>query len=218
MSRYFGVFPDETIRLFYANFDRWEISMVVQALSTAGCHLDGSQAPENRTLVNVPQPVVYHILCNPSILQEPSILSYLRTSVLPDNFSDWPTDPPPPGVLLLLMDENPDVRRWAQSIALNCRNIPIPRDDFIGSFEAMLEMVSSALTTQKDSLTLGGNTVPYAFAPDSPSLWAGFLGVLRLVPVELLTSSASLKADLRRIVTGHLHNTGPGLSIRCTFF
>ena len=182
--------------------------MVIESLSAAGCHLE---APENRTLVHVPQPILYHILCNPSVLREPPILSYIRTAVLPDDVSDWPTDPPPPGLLLLMMDESPDVRRWTQSIALNCKIVPIALDSFTRPFRAVVELISDAFTVKKSKSLL--NTMApaqYAFAQDAASLWAGFLNVLRLVPVELLTSNAGIKVDLRRIVIGHLHNIGPG--------
>jgi senataxin len=110
-----------------------------------------------------------------------------------------------------MMDENLDVRRWAQSIALKCKITPIPLDSFTSPFKAILELVSDAFTAKtSESLLNTTASAPYAFAQDSASLWAGFLAVLRLVPVELLTSNASVKVDLRRIVIGHLHNIGSG--------
>jgi senataxin len=219
-SRYFDTFSDQIMQLFYESFNEWERHMVVEALSRAGVSAESGHPGQDNPLANVPPPVVYHMLTNLSVLQDPRVISLLRCHPLPDSFLGWPTDPPPPGLLLLMIDENSNLRSWAQSTALKCKVVPMARERFTAPFINVMEAIVNAVTgfygesgypdtrpsANPNTLTIH----PYSFTTDRVQLWAGFLSILRLIPVELLASSNATKIDLRRIVTGHLHSVGHG--------
>jgi len=195
--------------------------MVVDALSTAGILLDNASSVQEKTLADVPPAVVYNMVSNLHIIQDPRIISLLRKRPLPEEFLGWPTDPPPPGLFLLMVDDHPDVRHWARGRSSKCKVVPIARNKFIGPFMGAIGAVANALTGHCDSSVHSNTTPPlnfnectstfsHSFTVDRVQLWAGFLAILRLVPVECLTSNTEARIDLRRIVIGHLHRVGPG--------
>lgn len=198
--------------------------MVINALSHAGITSGIANNNPQPALSNVPPAVVYHMVSNLDILQDTRILSIIHTYPLSDSLPGWPTDPPPPGILILTMDEKAEVQQWAKSIISNCRVVPIPKEKFVGAYSIAMDAVAHAISTGTQTrnnsamVTSSLNSTiimapgifrNFPYSRDSANLWSGFCAFLRLVPPEMLTSNAHHNVDLRRLVTGHLHDTGP---------
>lgn len=225
LFRYFGAFSDEVLKGFYNSFNEWELNMVISALSRAGITSTISNKPQ-LPLSNAPSPVVYHMVCNLQILRDPRILSIIHAHPPSDLLPGWPTDPPPAGMLILLMDKHVQVRQWAKNQISKCKVVPIPKEKFVGPYTVAMDIIARAVSvsTQINGLsnltapavtlngvinTTGSSFNAFSYATDPVDLWSGFCAFLRLIPPELLTSSTHLNIDLRRLVTGHLHDTGP---------
>lgn len=199
--------------------------MVINTLSRAGI-MSGAANPNSLcTLSNVPPAVVYHMVCNLDILQDARIISIIHVYPPSDSLPGWPTDPPPPGILILTVDENAEVRRWAKSQLSRCKTVPIPKEKFVGAYSIAMDAIAHAASsrTQIDSphnsaiivdmlrsttIMASSSFGSFPYATNPVDLWSGFYAFLRLVPSELLTSSPHHNVDLRRLVTGHLHDTG----------
>ena len=206
---------------FYKSFDQWELEGVLEALANSGISLHHPDSSRQRTLSDAPSAVVYNMVANLTILKDPRILSFIRSLGPSQPLPGWPTDPLPAGLLILMLDEASNVRRWARNQASRCTIVPIPREKFVGSYQTAVEAVAYALSSSNPSSALSSpafppppdsylasSTSPFSFASDPANLWSGFCAVLRLVPPESLSSSTHQRADLRRIVTSHLHDTG----------
>jgi senataxin len=197
--------------------------MVISALSHAGFSPNISDNDPQLTLSNAPSAVVYHMVCNLQILQDSRILSIIRAHSPSDLLPGWPVDPPPAGMLILLVDENPRVRQWAKNQASKCKIVPIPKEKFVGPYAVALEAIAHAVSAGTDLSSSATLAVPtnntaiatsnafriFSYTTDPADLWSGFCAFLRLIPPKLLTSSTNHNVDLRRLVTGHLHDTGP---------
>jgi len=165
-----------------------------------------------KTLSDIHPAVVYRMVCNWTIFSNPKVLSAIYSSSLTDPLPGWPTDPLPPGMFVLLMSDRSSVRQWAVNQALKCTTVPMSNDLFVGSYLQAIEAVVHALTLSEPS-HLPDPTLkkpsPFSVARDPSHLWSGFSTILRHIPVVALTSDTRHHVDLRRIVTGHLHDTGP---------
>jgi senataxin len=225
LIRYFGAFSDAVLTGFYNSFNEWELNMVMSALSRAGISSDASSDPPQIPLSNAPSAVVYHMVSNLQILRDSRILSIIRAHAPSDLLPSWPTDPPPAGMLILLVDENPLVRQWAKNQISKCKVVPIPKEKFVGVYTVAMDAVAHAVSAGTQSIGLSNSTtstvtlknaaIPASssfstsYAKDPADLWSGFCAFVRLIPPELLTSGTHHNVDLRRLVTGHLHDTGP---------
>jgi senataxin len=224
--RYFGAFPDEVIKFFYANVDEWELRMILRALSLTGISVDTLNRVHPQTLAQVPFALVYHILSNTSILLDPWILKLIHSLPLGD-FLGWPTDIPPPGLLLLILDEEPKVRQWARNQISNFTLVPIPKDRFTQPFIAVLETMVAALERHRSIVSsqyyppasnLDVSAVhSFSFTSDPSEFWSGVGAILRLIPPEFMVSTSTTRVDFRRVIIGHLHDTGPRQSFTVSF-
>ncbi|KAJ7670210.1 SEN1 N terminal-domain-containing protein [Mycena rosella] len=182
-NTYFGAFPADILTGFYQSFETWELSTVLEDIS-------------GRALAATPPAICYRIVSNLTILKDPQIMTIIRNEPPTEPIDDWPFDPLPPGMLILLVDEQSSVRNWAERQASRCQVIPISRDRFSASHVTALEAIVVAL----DRVPSKG----FSFAMDPHDLWSGFWSVLKLVPVEYLQTGI-----IYRVVKGHLHDTGP---------
>lgn len=204
-SSYFAAFGASTIDAFYDSFNAWEAQSALSALKSAGIpSVDGTPT----TLAHAPPAVSYHLVVNVRILQNVDVVNAIRAHVPPEPVIGWPTDPPAAGLLILMMDDDLSVRRWAKSQAMKCTVVPVANDVFIGphldAFKAIAHaLASTGATTNQPSVAFP------SISTDPTVLWSGLVAVLRLVPDERLTSSAHFNVDVRRIVTSHLHDNGP---------
>ncbi|KAJ6559197.1 SEN1 N terminal-domain-containing protein [Mycena vulgaris] len=191
-TTYFGAFAENVLAGFYQSFEAWELSTVLEDIS-------------GRPLARTQPAIGYRIVSNLTILQDPQIMSIIHSDPPTEPIDGWPSDPLPPGILMLLVDERPEVRKWAERQAAQCKVVPMSRDRFSASHVTALEAVVKAL----DPVSLADRTLPtrFPFATDPHGLWSGFWSVLKLVPVEYLQTGI-----IYRVVNGHLHDTGPHLA------
>ena len=206
-NRYFGAFQEDVLRSFYETFEQWELAMVIQDLADAKV-LDLSSTSGHASLSDVHPAVIYRMVCNWTIFSDPRVLAVIHASSLTKPLSGWPTDPLPAGMLILLMNDNLNVRQWAVSQASKCLAVPISDHLFVGSYFQAVEAITHGLTATESGLALR-EPHPFSFTPDLSSFWSAFSVALRHIPVAALASGTGRHADLRRIVTGHLHDTGP---------
>ncbi|KDQ62427.1 hypothetical protein JAAARDRAFT_121642 [Jaapia argillacea MUCL 33604] len=229
---YFGAFSESIIEGFYRCVDEWECKLVTECLSKAGITPDMSPSDPG-TLASAPNATFYHILSNLTILQNPLILALVRSRLPTSPFPEWPPDPPPVGLFFLLMDEKPETRRWARSQIAKATVVPIPREKYVGAYERALEPILAAVASlpsssrpgalagpEAPSATPAATTLSFPFAKDSASLWSGFAVVVRMTPHELLRPNKLSHVDLRQVIIGHLHDTGPQFSdvFRCFLY
>jgi senataxin len=179
--------------------------MVAQDLTNAKI-LD---QPSTKTLSDLHPAVVYRMVCNWTIFSDPRILSAIYASSLNKPLPGWPGDPLPLGMFVLLLSDNPNVRQWAGSQALRCTIVPMSSELFVGPYLQAIEVVARALTLSGTSRMPDPALFPFSFARDPCHLWSGFSAVLRHIPVDALASDTRQHVDFRRIITGHLHDTGP---------
>ena len=157
-----------------------------------------------RTLSDIHPAIVYRMLSNWTIFKDPLVFSTLHAVPPAPHFVEWPKDPLPPGMLILLMDANPDVRRWAEAHATKSTVVPISVDYFIGPYPEAVEIISRQLTDASLNAAL-----PFSFSTNDVDLWSGFRAVLRQIPIDILGSKSRQSFDLRGIISRHLFDTGP---------
>ncbi|KAJ7784568.1 SEN1 N terminal-domain-containing protein [Mycena metata] len=181
-NTYFGAFDATTMVGFYESFEAWELSTLLEDIAGEG-------------LASAPPAMGYRIVSNLTILQDHRILSIIHSAPPTSSIDSWPSDPIPPGILILLADEASGVRSWAEKQA--ARSAPLSKDTFSPSHLTALEAVVGTLDPASASGT------PFSFAKNPHDLWWGFSTMLRWVPVEDLKTGA-----IYRVVQRHLHDTG----------
>lgn len=219
--RYFGAFADDVLKGFYSSFSQWELELVLKALTHAGLFSD-TVNNTTTTLSSAPSAAVYHIVSNLHILKDPRITRLFHTRLNPDFIFDWPSDPPPPGLFLLALDENEGVRRWARTQAFRCKTVPISKHKFVGQYLCVTSAITHVVSKrpQVDGTMLYSTTpVPdddacafanFTFTSDLTELWSALFSFIRLVPTEKLAySSADRNINIGQAVIRHLHDTGP---------
>ncbi|RDB14553.1 putative ATP-dependent helicase C29A10.10c [Hypsizygus marmoreus] len=199
-TTYFGAYQDHVLSAFYQTFDAWELQLVLQDLTKANL----LNQPSTARAGTLSDTLAYRMVSNWAIFKDPTVLSVIHTYPPTKLFVTWPTDPLPPGMLILLMDDMADVRRWAEIHASKCTVIPMSQDLFIGAYLDSVDTIGRQLTDPALNSSL-----PFSFAKDPSDLWSGFRLVLRLIPVDALGSRTRQYSDLRGIVARHLYDTGP---------
>lgn len=189
---------------FFESFEDWERRHLIEVLERGG-FFDGEQQ-EDKDLSKISSILVYRIVSNWTTFSDPRIQlvikNYAPTMALPD----WPTDPLPPGMLLLLMHSNAKVRQWAEMHASKCSVVPIHDDQFLGTYLNSLGAIASSFSMLNNSTASIPNT--FNITSVDGDFWNGFASVLRLLPTTRLTLSPTNQVDLRRLVAAHLHDTG----------
>ncbi|KIK99636.1 hypothetical protein PAXRUDRAFT_822556 [Paxillus rubicundulus Ve08.2h10] len=215
-STYFGAFSDDVIKGFYNSFDDWELKVVKDRLLFTG--IKGAIQNNASALRTVPPAILYHAVSNLRILRDPNILGLIRSR---PSTSSWPTDVPPPGLLVLMFDESQEVRQWAKSIVTSCSEVPIVEGHFVTGHEQALQAIFGQLaktvgrhdpanTSLLTLLSLEEGSFPagsFSFTSDPQELWIGFCQVLRHIPTYAMMRRHG-GPDFRRLVTGHLYDVG----------
>jgi senataxin len=206
VCRYFGAFQEDVLRSFYKTFEQWELEMVIQDLTNA--NILGQHA--TKTLSDSVHPaMVYRLVCNWTIFSDKRILSAIHTSSISHPLPGWPSDPLSPGMFILLMSDSPSVGQWAKNQASKCTTVPMSSDMFVGPYFHATELVIHALTLSGTGQLPDSALSSFSFASDPSRLWSGFSFLLRHLPVDVLASDTRQHTNLRRVITGHLHDTGP---------
>ncbi|KAH9080551.1 SEN1 N terminal-domain-containing protein [Lactarius deliciosus] len=216
---YLAAFPLKTRQTFMRTFNSWETTMFIDGLAACGISTEDTTSPAGVTLLDAPPALVYLALSNLDILLDSRVLSIIAAYTPPSEFSSWPPDPPPPGLFYLSLHQSPSIRRWAELQIMRCRNTPMPSETFVGPYLTAFGAAMDVLTKSKPAPTLSsGPTFP--FSQDTASIWSGFVPILRLLPREFLRQGGQSSVDLRHVVAGHLHDTGPQFAdvLRCYVF
>lgn len=216
---YLAAFPLKTRQTFMRTFNSWETTMFIDGLAACGISTEDTTSPAGVTLLDAPPALVYLALSNLDILLDSRVLSIIAAYTPPSEFTSWPPDPPPPGLFYLSLHQSPSTRRWAELQIMRCRNTPMSSETFVGSYLTAFGAVMDVLTKSKPAPTLSsGPTFP--FSQDTASIWSGFVPILRLLPRECLRQGGRSSVDLRHVVAGHLHDTGPQFAdvLRCYVF
>lgn len=155
-----------------------------------------------KSLADISPSVAYLMLSHLALARDPKILAVLRAHAPTTPMTVWPTDAPPAGLLMLLMDKTPKVRTWASLQIATCTQRPTPLELFTTTHVGALQLCTNAITTS------GSNTDSEFVSTELLPLWQGYSALLRFVPNEWLYPSVPSRTDIRQIVIGHLSDTG----------
>ncbi|KAJ4482134.1 SEN1 N terminal-domain-containing protein [Lentinula aciculospora] len=203
---YFGAFQDQVMRGFWESFNDWELEFVLAQISDASGWKNSS---------DIPTPTLYRMICNFQVFQDSRIQFFLEQNAPFLNTSDWPADPIPPAMLVLMMHDNATLREWALKQVSRCTTIPISQDHALSlPYDKALEMISSPFTS---TTPMTPDTSLVRLITEPMTLWSSFYSVLRVLHPKHLTSPSSKGIDIRHVVTGHLHGHGPEFKnvLRC---
>lgn len=194
--RYFGAFPEHVMSAFWDSFNNWELEHTLAQISDTSAWTD------------IPTPTLYRMICNFQIFQDSRIQTFLEQHPPSRSPSDWPAEPIPPAMLVLMMHENATLRDWSVKQASRCTNIPISQDDaapllYDQALEIIMLPFISTAQARSDSISI-------RLITETVTLWSSFHSVLRLLHPKQLTFFSSKGVDVRHVVTGHLHDHGPG--------
>jgi senataxin len=159
-----------------------------------------STSKSSSHLNDIPPAVLCHIFTNLDVFLYPEILKAVRSTIPASSSITLPTDPCPPGLLLLAFDEDQNSRTWAR---LHLRVASqFSKDHFAGDYLKVLESVAAILSDRPPPFS-------FPFSKDPAVLWSGFALTLRSIPSEYYTATRGRQLELNRIVLGHVHDTGP---------
>jgi len=200
---YLAAFPKESLQEFFVAFEKWELEEVLKGIvpvsSVPGAYLDQKS-----------DTILYRMLSNWTLFCNAQVLAYLESHIPTDVPNSWANLPLPPGILVLLVARNTQVRTWASNYALGTQILEPGL--FIGSYLKALGVVVATLQfpqseNSQHSLISStftrpssGTTPPLEYAKAS-EFWPGFNIILRLIPPNYLKLNCPL---LRRDVFGHL--------------
>lgn len=192
------------------------------ALDRAGfTQRDATQGKPTLSLSKAPPAVLYRAVCNLRLLQDEQILGILRAHTPSEPVAGWPNSPPPAGILLLLMTENENVRRWAKAQVAKFTHAVMAKEQFTNGYVAIIQAVAHSISADAAGFTeiLGAlgtaSLVPtkehlgFPFSKSPVDLWAGIYDFISFVPPARLVAGGPRDVDLRRLVIGHLHDVGP---------
>ena len=205
---YLAAFPKESLQEFFAAFEKWELEEVLKGIdcvsSVPGAYLDQKS-----------DTILYRMLSNWTLFCNAQVLAYLESHIPVDLPNSWANLPLPPGILVLLVARNTQLRTWASSYALGTQMLE-PKL-FMGLYLKALGVVMATLqalqseNSQHSSIssTFAGSsseTIPPLEYAKASEFWPGFNIILRLIPPDYLRLNCPL---LRRDVFGHLSDNDP---------
>ncbi|KAI0078277.1 hypothetical protein K474DRAFT_1619824 [Panus rudis PR-1116 ss-1] len=201
---YFGAFQDHIMSNFLQHVSKWEADSILKVLSERKLYPPNISG--GRTLSDAPSVLTYYICSNPDILRDSRILDVLHNCAPTRVFTDWPTDAPPPGLFLLLLDNEERTRSWATQQIARCTVTPMAAERFTSAFREVIEVAVTAVAPNAANASSGPSwNMP--FSNDLTVLWSGFSVILRFIPPKWLMPEAG-KVDIRKVVTSHLPDFG----------
>lgn len=199
-SRYFGAFADSVLVAFYKSFNSKLLEVVLGRCKNAQLFPDSTSG---RTLAELPPSLVYLMLSELDYLRNSKVMGIIYSHVPDKPITGWPTEAPPAGVLMLLMERSSEVRAWATSQVALCTRRPMNSDQFLPVYGDTLRLCTNAITSP------GSGSESDLFSGELLELWNGYSVILRYVPQDWLYSSRDRPLDIRQVVIGHLSDTGP---------
>jgi senataxin len=206
---YLAAFLKENLEEFFVAFEKWELEEVLKGIdpvnSVSGAYLDQSQKSDV---------ILYRMLSNWTLFCNAQVLAYLESHIPAELPNSWANLPLPPGILVLLVARNTELRAWASNYALGTQLLE-PKL-FIGSYLKALGVVHSALQPPQSENSQPSLISPTVARPSSgiPPLeyakasefWPGFNIILRLIPPNYLKSKFPQPLVLKRDIFSHLRD------------
>lgn len=203
------MFRDVILKEFWESFSVWELETVLEYCKRSHISSDSATSPGSpRTLLDAPVSIVLLMLSNLTTLRDPRIITLIRSHVPDKPILGWPLDAPPAGLFLLLMDESPEVRRWAYQQVARYAITPMPLACFVQAHVEALEATVNAVSSPGTSDTSQPWSPGFTFPSDPAVLWPGFCTMLRFVPPERIKPDIASKIDLRSVIVAHLSDVG----------
>jgi len=192
--------------MFWESFSQWETQCVHDQLIKR----IQPDKPQSKRLSDIPMPIVYRAVCNFAIFQDARIQEIINKFPPEDCLPSWPSDPMPPAMMVLLLHQNPKVRSWASKQSGKCTVVPMPKGEFVRGYQIAVDIVVRGFTRSSgNAVNMTGNgTGSIPLSEDPVVLWTGLREFIHLIHPQHLTFVTS-GSDLRHVVTGHLHDSGP---------
>lgn len=148
------------------------------------------------------------MICNFQVFQDSRVQCFLDENYPTSSFSDWPEEPVPPAMLVLMMHDNAKLRDWAVKQVSRSTTVPISQNDASSlPYGKALEIILLPFTSGPQSPS---ETSSVRLVTEPATLWSSFHAVLRLLHPTHLTFFTSKGVDARHVVNGHLHDHGLG--------
>jgi senataxin len=193
---YYGAIPRHVLLEFYNAMAKWEAQEILNILASVGIAEGSSQQ-----LSLAPPAITYQMVCNVRILQDARILSILRSCAPSSPISEWPVNTLPPGLFVLFMNDNIEVRKWAMMQSERCHQVPLPPSQFTYAHAQLLEhMVTVVDGTMSSS--------PFCVSSDRDVQWLGLKLAVRRCPAQALIAGPNIKIDVRKLASSHIQDQG----------
>lgn len=202
---YFAKFSAEILDGFWASYDAWDVDQILGELGRLGI-TPMNTSSSLHSLSDLPSPILFRLMSNWAAFADARVQKILQSFPPNTVFEDWPTSVIPPGMLVFFMEQTSTTRQWASTQASRYIS-PLSVANFTDGHIHALEAISRCLVSRDPPSVISEN-MPFRFAVDIFDLWAGFATALRFIPVEYLKSTDKCKVDVRRLVSGHLSDTG----------
>lgn len=186
--RYLSDHPDNVLDNFFSQIDAWEATTVTDALRTSQGNSD-----------SLPSTIVYHVLSNAALLQNPSIFEAIKFSI--NSGFRVPSAPFPSSVILLLTDSRIDVQSLADHLRESFQPIGEPAQASVALVNALLQRLSGRAAAKTSHIPLWDTTL------SAPQLWSALPGVLQLFSSSSIQAhfvGKNAEVNLKRIVIGNL--------------
>ncbi|KDQ11409.1 hypothetical protein BOTBODRAFT_135716 [Botryobasidium botryosum FD-172 SS1] len=192
-NTYLSAFSASIVQVFIASVNKYEVEIVLGALSRAGI----TRSQRRYNLGDLPSAVLYHILLNPDLIRHPEI-DPLFTSCPPEKrVLGWPIEPPP-GLVLLLVDARSQARAWAQG--------QVMASSIISNFNSVAAIFSGLARSLEPGAKREDGSTLLPTTMISPELWSEFPRVLTLFSHEVAkTNLAKNPINLPARVFGNLY-------------
>ena len=206
--RYLATFQERTLQVFFAAFEKWELSEVLKDLEIPILTVDSSST-QSLSMAHLEPSTLYRMVSNWTIFCDSRIVFFFATHALPDSLPEWPQASIPPGILLFLLAEQDHLREWATSHVP--KNTFIPFELFQGSYLLAIGAICNAIQHQLLDSASGQAPVVmdhYSFAQPL-DFWNGMNTVLRLLPPQWLAGKVGKPVELRQAIMNHLRVQNP---------
>ena len=204
---YLAAFAKESLEEFFVAFEKWELEEVLKEIdpvsSASSAYLDQSQKSDT---------ILYRMLSNWTLFCNTQVLTYLESHIPADLPNSWANLPLPPGILVLLVVRNTELRTWASNYVSGTQLLE-PKL-FIGSYLKALGVIHSVLQlpqSENSQPSLNSSTarpsseVPQLEYAKASEFWPGFNIILRLIPPNYLSNSPG-PLVLRQDIFSHLRD------------
>lgn len=190
--RYFAAFSKPVLDNFWTVFEDFEAQSATQAIA----NVDLSDAKPS---------IVYFMLSKLAAFKIPAVLSALPSLALRKVADDWPLDPPPAGLFLLVLHEDKAIRGWAR--AWLAKGSVSPRENFSGNHVLALKILMNKLSPGNEKVPvklMQELSTSFPFTASVEEMWFAMSSLIRIAPLEVIESY-----KVHRFVIIHLHDDGP---------